>query len=156
MTMSKTRRQHLVARLLREHAITGQPQLLELLEVEGVPVTQATVSRDLEDIGAVKVRVPGSERPVYVVPERAEEQPASSEHLRRVLGDWLTDVAASGNIVVLRTPPGCAHVIASALDRSELDGVVGTVAGDDTVLVVASDELGAPALARQIDLLAGR
>jgi transcriptional regulator of arginine metabolism len=154
--MSKTRRQHLVARLLREHTITGQPQLLELLEGEGVPVTQATVSRDLEDIGAVKVRVPGSERPVYVVPERAEEQPASSEHLRRVLGDWLTDVAAAGNIVVLRTPPGCAHVIASALDRSELDGVVGTVAGDDTVLVVASEELGAPALAREIDLLAGR
>ena len=71
--------------------------------------------------GAVKVRVPGLDRLVYVVPERSEEQPASSEHLRRVLGDWLTDVAVSGNIVVLRTPPGCAHVIASALDRSELE-----------------------------------
>ena len=154
--MSKTRRQHLVARLLREHTITGQPQLLELLEAEGVPVTQATVSRDLEDIGAVKVRVAGLDRLVYVVPERSEEPPASSEHLRRVLGDWLTDVAASGNIVVLRTPPGCAHVIASALDRSELDGVVGTVAGDDTVFVVASEAMGATELAHEIDLLAGR
>jgi transcriptional regulator of arginine metabolism len=156
VTMSKTRRQHLVARLLREHTVSGQPQLLELLEAEGVPVTQATVSRDLEEIGAVKVRVPGSERPVYVVPEGPEEQPASSEHLRRVLGDWLTDVAAAGNIVVLRTPPGCAHVIASALDRSQLGGVVGTVAGDDTVFVVASEEMGSAALAREIDLLAGR
>lgn len=156
MTMPKNRRQHLVARLLREHAVTGQPQLVELLEAEGVPVTQATVSRDLEDIGAVKVRVPGADRPVYVVPERGEEQPATSEHLRRVLGDWLVDVSASGNLVVLRTPPGCAHVIASALDRSELDGIVGTVAGDDTVLVVAAEQLGAAALAEHIDLLAGR
>lgn len=156
MTMSKARRQHLVARLLREHAVTGQPQLVELLEAEGVPVTQATVSRDLEDLGAVKVRVPGSERPVYVVPERAEEPPASAEHLRRVLGDWLVEVAASGNLVVLRTPPGCAHVVASALDRSEIEGVIGTVAGDDTVLVVAAESVGAAALAERIDALAGR
>jgi transcriptional regulator of arginine metabolism len=156
VTMPKNRRQHLVARLLRENAVTGQPQLVELLEAEGVPVTQATVSRDLEGLGAVKVRVPGADRPVYLVPERSDEPPATSEHLRRVLGEWLVDVAASGNIVVLRTPPGCAHVVASALDRSEIEGVVGTVAGDDTVLVVATEQLGAAALAEQIDLIAGR
>lgn len=154
--MSKQRRQHLVARLLAEHAVPGQPQLVELLEAEGVPVTQATVSRDLEELGAVKVRVPGVERPVYVLPDRPGEQPASNEHLRRVLGEWLVDVATSGNIVVLRTPPGCAHVVASAIDRSDLDAVVGTVAGDDTVLVVAQETVGARSLADHIDELAGR
>jgi transcriptional regulator of arginine metabolism len=156
VTISKQRRQHLVARLLREHAVSGQPQLVELLEGEGAPVTQATISRDLEELGAVKVRVPGVDRAVYVLPERPGEQPASNEHLRRVLGEWLVDVATSGNLVVLRTPPGCAHVVASAIDRSELAAVVGTVAGDDTVLVVADEAVGAKSLADRIDELAGR
>ena len=156
MAVSKQRRQHLVARLLGEHAVTGQPQLVELLDQAGTPVTQATVSRDLEELGAVKVRVPGVERPVYVLPEPPGEQPATREHLRRVLGEWLVDVAVSANLVVLRTPPGCAHVVASALDRSELAGVVGTVAGDDTVLVVADEQVGAASLGEEIDRIAGR
>jgi transcriptional regulator of arginine metabolism len=156
VTLSKQRRQHLVAKLLRDHPVAGQPQLVELLEAEGVPVTQATVSRDLEELGAVKVRVPGVERAVYVLPDRPGEQPASNEHLRRVLGEWLVDVATSANLVVLRTPPGCAHVVASAIDRSELPAVVGTVAGDDTVLVVVAEAVGAKALADHIDELAGR
>ena len=151
MTISKQRRQHLVAKLLREHAVTGQPQLVELLEEAGAPVTQATISRDLEELGAVKVRIPGVEKPVYLLPERPGEQPASNEHLRRVLGEWIVEVATSGNLVVLRTPPGCAHVVASAIDRSELESVVGTVAGDDTVLVVVDERHGAKALAHHID-----
>ena len=78
-----------------------------------------------------------------------------SEQLRRVLGEWVGEVASSANIVVLRTPPGCAHVVASALDRSGLDGLIGTVAGDDTLLCVAGPETTGDALAERLRQLAG-
>jgi transcriptional regulator of arginine metabolism len=71
------------------------------------------------------------------------------------MGEWVADVACSANLVVLRTPPGCAHVVASALDRSALDGLVGTVAGDDTVLCVAAEALGGDELASRLRTLAG-
>ena len=83
-------------------------------------MTQATVSRDLDDIGAVKVRVP-SGNTVYAIPEFAPDRLAPLDQLRRVMGEWVAEVSCSGNIVVLRTPPGCAHVVASALDRSRID-----------------------------------
>ncbi len=154
--ISKARRQHIVARLLGEYEVTSQEQLVELLATEGVPATQATVSRDLEEVGAVKVRVPGVERQVYAIAELPRDQVAPADHLRRVLGEWVVEVASSLNIVVLRTPPGSAHVVASALDRSGLEGAVGTVAGDDTVLVIATEEMGGDALARQLAEIAGQ
>ena len=154
--ISKARRQHLVGRLLGEHEVTSQEQLVELLADEGISATQATVSRDLEEIGAVKVRVPGVDRLVYAVAELPRDQVVPADHLRRVLGEWVVDVSSSLNLVVLRTPPGSAHVVASALDRSGLEGALGTVAGDDTVLVVASEDLGGSALADRIADLAGR
>lgn len=148
---SKHRRQHLVVRLLADNEISSQEQLVELLDREGITATQATVSRDLEDIGALKVRVPGVDRLVYAVPELPKDQVAPVDHLRRVLGEWVVEIAVSGNLVVLRTPPGSAHVVASALDRAGLEGVVGTVAGDDTVLVVAAEQLGGEALSERLD-----
>jgi len=117
--------------------------LTELLAADGVTVTQATVSRDLEELGAIKVRVPGGDT-VYAIPELPREQVSPQDHLRRVLGDWLVEVERSGDLVVLRTPPGSAHVVASAIDRNGLDGVVGTVAGDDTLLVIAREGQGDP------------
>lgn len=150
---TKVQRQATVTRLIGDHEVTSQPQLIELLAAEGIEATQATVSRDLDDIGAVKVRVP-SGNTVYAIPEFAPDRLAPAEQLRRVLGEWVADVANSGNIVVLRTPPGCAHVVASALDRSRLDGLLGTVAGDDTLLCVASTRDGT-ALARHLRDLAG-
>ena len=152
----KNRRQHLLAQLLAEHAVTSQPQLVELLAEAGVPATQATVSRDLEEHGAGKVRMPGVERQVYAIAELPKDQVAPLDHLRRVLGEWVVDLAVSANLVVLRTPPGSAHVVASALDRTPLDGMLGTVAGDDTILAVASEEVGGAALAERIGELAGR
>lgn len=154
--MTKARRQHLLGRLLAEHAVTSQDQLVELLAAEGVVATQATVSRDLEEVGAVKVRVPGTERLVYAIAELPRDQLVPEDHLRRVLGEWVVDVRSSGNLAVVRTPPGSAHVVASALDRSGLDGVVGTVAGDDTVLVVAAEAGGGAALAVRLAEIAGR
>lgn len=150
----KTQRQHRIARLLEGHAVTSQAQLVDLLAAEGVEATQTTVSRDLEELGALKVRVPGGDT-VYAVPELAVRQVAPEEHLRRVLGEWVAEVAHSANLVVLRTPPGSAHVVGSALDRSGFDGVVGTVAGDDTVLVVASEEVGGAELSRRLATVAG-
>lgn len=154
--VSKSRRQHLLARLLTEHAVTSQPQLVGLLAGEGVIATQATVSRDLEELGAVKVRIPGVEGQVYAIAELPKDHAVPVDHLRRVLGEWVVDVAASCNLVVLRTPPGSAHVVASALDRTGLPGVLGTIAGDDTVLVVASEQAGGTAVASRIGELAGR
>ena len=129
--MSKARRQHRIVRLLEEHAVSSQAQLVELLGADGLTATQATVSRDLDDLGAIKVRVSGGES-VYAIPELPTQQVAPADHLRRVFGDWVAEVASSGNLVVVRTPPGSAHVVASALDRSALPEVLGTVAGDDT------------------------
>ncbi len=136
--MGRTQRQHLVAKLLASSAVTSQEHLVELLAAEGVTSTQATVSRDLVDLGAIKVRTADSE-PAYAIPELPHEQRAPDDHLRRVFGDWVVEVAATDTIVVLRTPPGSAHVVGSALDRAALAEVAGTVAGDDTLFVVVQD-----------------
>ncbi|MHB8244916.1 MAG: arginine repressor [Acidimicrobiales bacterium] len=154
--ISKARRQHLIGRFLGEHEIASQDQLVELLATEGVAATQATVSRDLEEVGAVKVRVPGVDRLVYVIAELPRDQVAPADHLRRVLGEWVVEVSWSHNIVVLRTPPGSAHVVASALDRSGIEGALGTVAGDDTVLVIAAEDTGGASLAEQLTEIAGQ
>lgn len=154
MRLAKTQRQHRIARLLEDHVVPSQTHLVELLASDGVVATQATVSRDLEELGAVKIRVPGGDT-VYAIPELPRDQLAPEEHLRRVLGDWVVEVAHSANLVVLRTPPGSAHVVGSALDRAGLDGLIGTVAGDDTVLVVAKEATGGMKLAKRLSSLAG-
>jgi transcriptional regulator of arginine metabolism len=151
---TKAQRQHKVVRLLTEHAVTSQAHLVELLAGDGVQATQATVSRDLEDLGAIKVRVAGGDT-VYAIPELPTEQRAPEDHLRRVFSDWVVEVAHSANLVVLRTPPGSAHVVGSALDRSGLPEVIGTVAGDDTLIVVVAEDVGGAAVARRLSDLAG-
>lgn len=152
--MSKVQRQQTIARLIQQHEVTNQPQLVELLAAEGITATQATVSRDLDDLGAIKVRVPGGAT-VYAVPEFAPERVAPLDQLRRVMGEWVADVTHSANLVILRTPPGCAHVVASALDRSGIDGLLGTVAGDDTMMCVATEAVGGAQLAATLRELAG-
>ena len=112
------------ARLISRQAVSSQPQLVDLLASDGIAATQATVSRDLDDLGAVKVRVPGGET-VYAIPEYEPSRLAPQDQLRRVMGEWVAEVKRSGDIVVLRTPPGCAHVVASALDRSGIEGIIG-------------------------------
>ena len=129
-----------MAKLLSQHAVASQEQLVALLAAEGVGATQATVSRDLDDLGAIKVRAGGGET-IYAIPELPKDQLAPEEHLRRALGEWVVEVASSGNLVVLRTPPGTANVVGSALDRSGMPEVIGTVAGDDTVIIVVAEGL---------------
>ncbi|HKT00648.1 MAG TPA: arginine repressor [Rugosimonospora sp.] len=144
--ITRTARHARIAALVRERPVHSQTELAELLAAEGVQVTQATLSRDLEELGAVKIRGTDGEPAAYVVPEEgrppmrpAEQTPA---RLQRLLRELLTGTDASGNLVVLRTPPGAAQFLASALDRSGLPEVVGTIAGDDTILVVAREAPG--------------
>jgi transcriptional regulator of arginine metabolism len=151
---TKVQRQQTIAKLIARQPITNQPQLLDLLSGEGIAATQATVSRDRDDLGAVKVRIAGGDT-VYAIPEYEPARLAPQDHLRRVMGEWVAEVKSSANLVVLRTPPGCAHVVASALDRSSLTGLIGTVAGDDTLLCVADDDIGGSALAAILSDLAG-
>lgn len=154
MRLTKHQRQHRVAKLLEVRPIGSQAQLVDLLAAEGIEATQTTVSRDLEELGAVKVRLPGGET-AYALPELPSQQIAPGDHLRRVLGEWAVEVVHTQNLVMVRTPPGCAHVVASALDRSGLEGVLGTVAGDDTLLVVVDEQHGGLAVAGHLASLAG-
>jgi transcriptional regulator of arginine metabolism len=116
--------------------------------------TQATVSRDLDELGAIKVRVAGGET-VYAIPELPKDRVTPEEQLRRVMSDWVVEVAHSANLVVVRTPPGSADVVASAIDRAGVEDVLGTVAGDDTVLLVVSERTGGAKVAKRVLGLAG-
>ncbi len=153
-TLGKPQRQHRILRILEEQAISSQAQLVQLLEGEGIVATQATVSRDLEELGAVKVRIPGGAM-AYAIPDFTRERTPSDDHLKRLMGEFVVEVAHSANIVVLRTPPGSAHVVGSALDRASLPDVLGTVAGDDTVLVVCTEHKGGADVAAELAELAG-
>lgn len=150
---NKAQRQHRIARLLEEHRVTNQAHLVELLAADGTEVNVSTVSRDLEELGAIKVRIPGGET-AYAVPEMPKEQLAPEDHLRRVLGDWVVEVTRSGDLVVVRTPPGSAHVVGSAIDRAGLVDVLGTIAGDDTLVLVSGEGAGAR-VAERVHELAG-
>ena len=154
MALGKPQRQHRIARLLEEQVISSQVQLVELLATEGLNLTQATVSRDLEDLGAVKVRIPGGQM-AYAIPELAKDRLAPEEVLKKALAEFLVEANHSANLAILRTPPGSAHVVASALDRAGLPGVLGTVAGDDTVLVVCPPPEGGHQVSARLARLAG-
>ena len=133
----KTIRQKTIAALLANEAVTSQEQIVEHLAGEGLSATQATVSRDLDDLGAIKVRLAGGVA-AYAIPDHPHEQVIPPDHLRRVVAEWVVGADASANLVIVRTQPGSAHVVASAIDRSGLDEVLGTVAGDDTLMIVAA------------------
>ncbi len=153
MRATKTQRQHRLVQILKKGTVTGQAELVRLLADQGVDATQVTVSRDLEELGAVRVRGAGGAL-VYAIPNGPGDRPAPELHLRRVLGEWMADVTSSSNLVIVRTPPGCAHVVASALDRAGLADIAGTVAGDDTVLVIAAQGVKGSTLARRLAAMA--
>ena len=141
---TRATRQARIVELVSRGQIHSQTDLLALLEAEGIETTQATLSRDLDELGAVKLR--GADRgiPVYVIPDdgspvRGVE--GGTGRLARLLGELLVSADASGNLAVLRTPPGAAHYLASALDRAALHDIVGTIAGDDTIFLVAREPL---------------
>ena len=153
---TRAARQARIVELITQRAVHSQSELLALLEAEGIGSTQATLSRDLDELGAVKLRGADGGIPVYVIPDDGSPVrgiEGGTARLARLLGELLVSADASGNLAVLRTPPGAAHYLASALDRAALHDVVGTIAGDDTLLVVAREPLtGAQLVARLREL----
>jgi transcriptional regulator of arginine metabolism len=155
--MTRTARQGRIVELVSQRAIRSQSELAKTLAMEGIDVTQATLSRDLDELGAVKLRGADGGAPVYVIPEDGSPVrgvQGGTSRLARVLGELLVSVDHSANLAVLRTPPGAAQFLASALDRAALNDIVGTIAGDDTIIVVAREPLTGADLADRISSLA--
>ena len=153
---TKGARQQRIVDILSTGHVRSQTELADRLHADGIAVTQATLSRDLVELDAVKVRTTTGAL-VYAVPgEGGDRTPvanrdsvASRARLSRLCAELLVSTESSGNLVVLRTPPGAANFLASAMDKSELSDVLGTIAGDDTVLVIARDPAGGEALERR-------
>ncbi|HIW92779.1 MAG TPA: arginine repressor [Candidatus Corynebacterium avicola] len=150
--LTRSARQDLISRLVENNRVGSQRDLQDMLAGEGVEITQATLSRDLVDVGARKVRADGQAFYSLGAPvvEMAADGPA---RLRRVLAELLVGTDHSGNTAVLRTPPGAAQYLASVIDRSDLPEVVATLAGDDTVFVLARDPVDGRGLAEHLHAL---
>jgi transcriptional regulator of arginine metabolism len=151
-------RRQRISELLTTETVRFQGQLEELLALDGLEVTQATLSRDLDELGAVKVR-DASGSLVYAIPSTSERHiPAGGEgadvKLVRVAEELVVSVDFSGNLAVLRTPPGAAQYFASAIDHAAPEGVIGSIAGDDTVMVIMKDADGGRAFAARIAAMA--
>ena len=149
-------RQARIVALLSAQSVHSQSELAALLAADGIEVTQATLSRDLEELGAVKLRGADGGTGVYIVPEDGSPVrgvTGGTERVSRLLSDLLVSTDASGNLAVLRPPPGAAHYLASAIDRAALPFVVGTIAGDDPILVVAREPMTGVELAATVENL---
>lgn len=138
-------RRRLVRRLVVSQAVESQAEIVDFLATEGHDVTQATVSRDLQVIGASK-----GDGDQYVLRDGPDPEEAL-RHLARSIDEFVESITASGAIVVLRTPPGAAQVVAAAIDNAGIDGVLGTVAGDDTIFVAASEDLAGSGIASRLE-----
>jgi transcriptional regulator of arginine metabolism len=160
---TKAARHRRIVEILRRTSVRSQSELAELLAGSEVVVTQATLSRDLVELGAVRVRHPDGAL-VYAVPGEGGDrtpwagvdQEVLDSRLSRLCEELLVSAVTSGQLVVLRTPPGAAQLLAAAVDQSVMSGVLGTIAGDDTVLVITDDPAGGrDVAARFLALAAG-
>ncbi|MBM7051251.1 MULTISPECIES: arginine repressor [unclassified Rothia (in: high G+C Gram-positive bacteria)] len=148
---TKTARQARIINILQTNRVRSQAELAQLLTDDGVKVTQATLSRDLVEIGAERVRDLKAGL-IYAVPNHPVRRSAEDAPDTRMVGlfkELLVTAEASANIVILRTPPGAAQFLASSIDQSGLKDILGTIAGDDTVMVISRDSAGGNALAEQ-------
>ncbi|MFI5371071.1 MAG: arginine repressor [Candidatus Eisenbacteria bacterium] len=152
--MTRTHRLNRLTQLMSGHRYSSQDELARALGREGVDVTQATLSRDLRSLGVIKRTGPDG-RPAYELPGPAVEQ---LDHDRQMLDlrAFVNDARVAQNLVVVRTPPGHANAVGRAIDLQGIGEVVGTIAGDDTVLVVAADTAAARRFKKRLDHLAGR
>lgn len=128
---------------LARHVVTSQSQLSEILAGEGIEVTQATLSRDLDEMNAAKTRLADGTM-AYAVGESALEthtlNARAESQMSRVLSGLVTSVAAARNLVVVHTPSGAAQYVASVIDKQPVEGILGTIAGDDTVMAICADD----------------
>ena len=137
MTDARIRRQKAIAELIRAEPLASQEEVTARLADLGFAVTQATVSRDLDQLGAVKVKRGGILS--YALPEQLGDSDWAAARLRRIFAEWVQSIEAAGNLIVLRTPPGSAHLVGLALDQAKLEEVAGTICGDDTLFVALRD-----------------
>jgi transcriptional regulator of arginine metabolism len=151
MTDSRDQRLRAIADLIRTRPVASQDEIAEALAALGFTVTQATISRDLEQLGAAKVRRAGLL--VYALPEEISPPASDGPQMQTVFRDWVRSVDFAGNLVVIKTPPGSAHLVGVALDRAELPEVAGTICGDDTIFVAVRDVVSAPSLAQRLQRL---
>jgi len=147
MSEARTRRQKAIADLIRAEPLGSQEEVTARLGAIGFSVTQATVSRDLDQMGAVKVKRGGALS--YALPDQLGANDWAAARLQRILGDWVLSIEAAGNLLVIKTPPGSAHLVGLALDQARLDEIAGTICGDDTLFVAVKDGV-------ETGILAGR
>jgi transcriptional regulator of arginine metabolism len=150
MSELKDRRQRALEELIRNHALTSQEELAERLGGLGFAATQATISRDLEQIGALKTRRSG--KTSYALPEQLASARPRTE-LARLFREWVRTIEPAGTLVVVKTPPGSAHLVGVALDDAGLPEIAGTICGDDTIFVACRSEGEAQSLARSLTAL---
>jgi transcriptional regulator of arginine metabolism len=151
MTDARARRQRIIADLLRTEPIGSQEEVTERLSSQGLAVTQATVSRDLEQLGAVKVKRGGTLR--YLLPDEIGDTGWAGARLGRILAEWVLSIETAGPLLVLRTPPGSAHIVGLALDQAKLPENAGTISGDDTLFLALRDGTDAKATAERLRTL---
>jgi transcriptional regulator of arginine metabolism len=154
MTDTRTRRLRILAELIRSGAFVSQEELTEKLKELGFAVTQATVSRDLEQLGAVKLKRGGVLS--YALPDQLGGADWSTGRLERILREFVVSIEAAGQLIVIRTPPGSAHLVASAIDHALLPEVAGTVSGDDTMFVAVRDGTAIHQVMARFERMLGR
>ena len=145
MTDARARRQRALADIVRAEPLASQEEVTARLAARGFEVNQATVSRDLDQLGAIKVKRGGVLS--YALPDQLGDSDWAADRLHRILVEWMRSVEAAGNLVVLKTPPGSAHLVAHAIDQTGLPEIVGTIAGDDTLFLALRDAAAAEAVA---------
>lgn len=157
--MTRTARLATITELISAGEIRSQTELADLLAERGIRVSQGTVSKDLLELGATRIRAMDGSL-VYAVPGEGGDRSAQAgvslaadQRLARLCGELLVSAEASANLTILRTPPGAAQYLASAVDRAAWPSILGTIAGDDTVMVITRDpEGGAEVAARLLEL----
>jgi transcriptional regulator of arginine metabolism len=154
MTDTRTRRLRILAELIRSGAFVSQEELTEKLKELGFAVTQATISRDLEQLGAVKLKRGGVLS--YALPDQLGAADWSAGRLERILREFLVSIEAAGQLIVIRTPPGSAHLVASAIDHALLPEIAGTVSGDDTMFVAVRDGVAIHQVIARFERMLGR
>lgn len=151
MTAGRARRQKMIAEIVRAGDAASQEDVTARLAGRGLAVTQATVSRDLDQLGAVKVKRNGTMR--YALPDQAGDNDYVEKRLERILAEWVRSVEAAGPLLVIKTPPGSAHLVAVAIDGARLPEIAGTISGDDTVFAALRDGVEAQAVAHRLRVL---
>jgi transcriptional regulator of arginine metabolism len=154
MTDGRARRQKVIADLIRAGNVASQEEVTTRLAALGFTVTQATVSRDLDQLGAVKVKRGGVL--TYALPDQIATSDWTAERLERILREWVVSVEAAGNLIVLKAPPGSAHLVGSAIDQARLPEIAGTISGDDTLFMVVRDGAAVRAVANRFREMSGQ